>query len=90
MTPQLASDIFRGALWTSLESAGPILIAMTAVAVVFGVIQAATQVQDSSVTFTPKLAAALGVMWFGAAWMASAMGGFMHKALLAIPWIVAQ
>jgi flagellar biosynthetic protein FliQ len=90
MTPALAADMFRAALWTTLEVAGPVLGAMTLVAVVFGVLQAATQVQDSSVSFTPKLAAALGVMWFGAAWMASMMGGFMHKALLAIPWMVAR
>ena len=32
---------------------------MTIVAIIFGVLQAATQVQDASVSFTPKLAAAL-------------------------------
>jgi flagellar biosynthesis protein FliQ len=90
MTPALASDLFRAALWTTLEVAGPILGAMTLAAVVFGVLQAATQIQDASVSFTPKLVAALAVMWFGAAWMAAAMGGFMHQVLIAIPWMVAR
>ena len=90
MSPAVASDLFRAALWTTFTSVSPVLGAMTLVAIVFGVLQAATQVQDASVTFTPKLTAALAVMWFGSTWIASSMGAFMHKALLAIPWMVAR
>jgi flagellar biosynthetic protein FliQ len=90
MTPVIASDLFRTALWVALEVAAPLLATMTAVAVIFGVLQAATQVQDASVSFTPKLAAALALLWVGAPWMASILGGFMHKALTAIPWVVAR
>ncbi len=90
MSPAFASDLFRAALKTTLDVAGPVLGVMTAAAVLFGVLQAATQIQDSSVSFTPKLAAALAVMWLGATWMAERMCTFMQKALLAIPWIVAR
>jgi len=45
-------------------------------------------VQDASVSFTPKVAAAVGAVWFGSTWMVSMLDGFMHKALTAIPWIV--
>lgn len=90
MTPALASDLFRSALLIALQVSAPLLLAMTAAAVVFGVLQAATQVQDASVSFTPKLAAALAVAWLSAAWMVAVLGGFMHKALVAIPWMVAR
>jgi flagellar biosynthesis protein FliQ len=90
MTAALASDLFRSALLVALQVSAPLLLAMTATAVVFGVLQAATQVQDASVSFTPKLAAALAVMWLAAAWMVSLLGSFMHKALVAIPWMVAR
>lgn len=90
MTPTMASDMFRLALSTGLQVGGPILMLMTVVAIVFGILQAATQVQDSSVSFAPKLIAAIAAMWFGAPWMASVFSGFMHKALLAIPWVVAR
>jgi len=90
MTPELAADLFRSALSVAVEVGAPLLVVITAVAVIFGVLQAATQVQDSSVSFTPKLAGALAVIWLGSAWMASMLGGFMHKALVAIPWVVAR
>ncbi len=88
MNSAIASDLFRAALVTAIKVGTPLLGAMTIIAVVFGVLQAATQVQDASVSFTPKLAAALGVLWVGSTWMTATLGGFMHKALIAIPWIV--
>lgn len=44
MTPAVASDLFRSALWVALEVGAPMLGVMAAVAVMFGVLQAATQV----------------------------------------------
>lgn len=90
MTPVLAADLFRSALWTALQVGAPLLVAMTAVAVVMSVLQAATQIQDSSVSFAPKLAAALIVGWLGAPWTARLLSGFMHRAIVAIPWVVAR
>jgi flagellar biosynthetic protein FliQ len=88
MNSALAADLFRAALWTAIKIGGPLLLVMTAVAVVFGILQAATQVQDSSVSFTPKVAAAAATVWLGSTWMISMLNGFMHKAFIAIPWIV--
>ena len=88
MNSAIASDLFRTTLLTAIKVGFPLLGAMTAVAIVFGILQAATQVQDASVSFTPKLAAALGVIWLGSTWMTATLGGFMHQALIAIPWIV--
>jgi len=90
MTPVLAADLFRSALWTALQVGAPLLIAMTTVAVIFSVFQAATQIQDSSVSFAPKLSAALLVGYLGAPWTARLLAGFMHRAIAAIPWIVAR
>lgn len=90
MTPPLAADLFRSVLILALKVSAPLLAVMTITAVVFGVIQAATQVQDSTVSFTPKLAAAVIVAWLGASWMTTTLTAYMHKALTAIPWMVAR
>jgi len=90
MTPALASDLFRSMLMLVLKVVAPLLATMTVTAVLFGIIQAATQVQDSTVSFTPKLAAAIAVAWLGATWMAATLAEFMHRALVAIPWMVAR
>ena len=88
MTSTLASDLFRSTLWTAIEVGGPLLAVLTATAIVFGVLQAATQVQDASVSFTPKIAAATATVWLASTWMISTLGSFMHKAFVGIPWIV--
>jgi flagellar biosynthetic protein FliQ len=88
MNSAIASDLFRSALLTAIKVGLPMLGVMTIVAVIFGILQAATQVQDSSISFTPKLAAALGVVWLGSTWMVATLGAFLHKTLIAIPWIV--
>jgi flagellar biosynthetic protein FliQ len=90
MTPFLAADLFRETLWTCAIAAMPLLGAIAAAALVFGVLQAATQVQDASISFLPKLAMAAVVGWLSAQWMASTMTVLMHKTLLAIPWIVSR
>ncbi|MCL5044369.1 MAG: flagellar biosynthetic protein FliQ [Deltaproteobacteria bacterium] len=90
MTPTLAADLFHSALWLAVELGAPILGCVTAAAVVIGVLQAATQVQDSSISFAPKLAAALLVTWLWAGQAARLLSGFVDKTLGAIPWIVRQ
>lgn len=90
MTPELASDMFRSMLMLALKVSAPLLATMTLAAVLFGIIQAATQVQDATMSFTPKLATAVVVAWLGASWMTATMTEYMHKALTAIPWMVAR
>jgi flagellar biosynthesis protein FliQ len=88
MSPASAATLLHSALLVALEIAAPLLGLMTVTAIVFGILQAATQVQDASVSFTPKLIAALCVMWLLSTWMATTLDGFMRQTLNAIPWIV--
>ena len=90
MTPTLAADLFRSALWTAVQAGAPLLVAMTTVAIICSVFQAATQIQDSSVSFAPKLSTALIVAWLGAPWTARLLSDFMHRAFIAILWMVAR
>jgi len=58
-------------LWTTALVAAPVLIASLAVGLVIGLIQAATSVNEQTLTFVPKLAAiALVLVIFGASMMA--------------------
>lgn len=49
-------------LWTTALVAAPILLATLAVGLVIGVIQAATSVNEQTLTFVPKLAIVAGVL----------------------------
>jgi flagellar biosynthetic protein FliQ len=88
MTPATAATLLHTALLIAIEVAAPLLGLMTITAIFFGILQAATQVQDAIVSFTPKLIAALCVIWLLSTWMAAILGGFMRQTLDAIPWIV--
>jgi flagellar biosynthetic protein FliQ len=50
------------AYWTILWTAGPILGVALAVGLVIGVIQAATSISETTLSFVPKLAVVLVVM----------------------------
>jgi flagellar biosynthetic protein FliQ len=88
MSPEIAADLFRSALTLALKLSAPVLLAMTATAVLFGVLQAATQIQDAAVSFTPKIAAGFVATVLLAPWMLRILIEFMVKTLSAIPMVL--
>jgi flagellar biosynthesis protein FliQ len=66
-------------LWTTALVAAPVLLASLAVGLVIGLVQAATSVNEQTLTFVPKLAAiAIVLVLFGASMM-TLLGDFMHE-----------
>jgi flagellar biosynthesis protein FliQ len=88
MTPATAATLLHAALLIAIEIAAPLLGLMTITAILFGILQAATQVQDAIVSFAPKLVAVLWVIWMLSTWMAATLERFTRQTLDAIPWIV--
>ena len=66
-------------LWVTALVAAPVLIASLAIGLVVGIIQAATSVNEQTLTFVPKLAAiAIVLVIFGASMM-TLLGDFMQE-----------
>jgi flagellar biosynthetic protein FliQ len=65
MTSDGALDLFKKALFIIAQIAGPALLAALIVGIVVGVIQTATQVNESSVSFVLKLLAVVVVLVIG-------------------------
>lgn len=66
-------------LWVTALVAAPVLLASLAVGLVVGIVQAATSVNEQSLTFVPKLAViALVLVVFGAS-MLGLVGDFMNE-----------
>jgi flagellar biosynthetic protein FliQ len=58
-------------LWVAALAAAPVLLATLAIGMVVGIIQAATSVNEQTLTFVPKLAVtAVVLVVFGASMMA--------------------
>jgi flagellar biosynthetic protein FliQ len=83
MTPDSILDLWRGALSTVVAVSAPFLIAGLVVGLVVAVIQTATQLQESVLTFVPKLAAALLVLALGGNWLLDKLGKFTTEAFTA-------
>ena len=71
-------------LWTTALVAAPVLLSALAVGLVVGVIQAATSVNEQTLTFVPKLAViALVLVLFGAS-MLGLIGDFAEEIFVQI------
>jgi len=83
MSPDSLLDLWRSALMTVVTVSAPFLIVGLAVGLTVAVIQTATQLQESVLTFVPKLAAALVVLALAGHWMLDKLGNFTVAAFTA-------
>jgi flagellar biosynthetic protein FliQ len=64
------TGILQETLWLTLELAAPLLIAALVVGLGVSVLQAATQVNEQTLTFVPKIVVTLAVFaWIFPTWM---------------------
>ena len=76
MTPEFVVDIGRQAVETVLMLAGPMLIAGLGVGLLVSIFQAATQINEQTMTFIPKIVAVLVTLLIFAPWMIKIMLAF--------------
>lgn len=83
MSPDSLLDLWRTALTLIVEVSAPFLITGLVVGLAIAVVQTATQLQESILTFVPKLAAALIVIALAGHWMLDRLGRFTTAAFTA-------
>ncbi|MCV0383922.1 MAG: flagellar biosynthetic protein FliQ [Erythrobacter sp.] len=71
-------------LWIAALVAAPILLASLAIGLVIGLVQAATSVNEQTLTFVPKLGAVAFVLVILGASMMALVGDFMQDIFLEI------
>lgn len=69
MTEELVMQIGIEAMKTTIYIAGPMLIAAMAIGILVSLLQAMTQINESTLTFIPKMVAVLVVLVIMAPWM---------------------
>jgi flagellar biosynthetic protein FliQ len=85
MNTAQASDLLSQALLTTAMVAGPILVISLIVGLFVSVIQAATQINEATLTFLPKLIVVAVIMWVGGPWMLGQLITFTRTVILALP-----
>jgi flagellar biosynthesis protein FliQ len=61
---------------------GPVFLVMLGVGLVMGILQAATQVNDTAVGFLPRAAAAAACLWLAGGWMMERMSGYLVQSIV--------
>ena len=72
----MVMDIGQAALRTTLFVAGPMLLAGMVVGLLISIVQAATQVNEMTMTFVPKIVVVFLVMVISLPWTISQLTGF--------------
>ena len=81
-------SIVGAALVTVTKVAGPILVATLAIGLVLSIIQSATQIQESTLTFLPKLVVGGVVIVVTGAWALRTLEGFTRELFNLVPTLL--
>jgi flagellar biosynthetic protein FliQ len=85
MTPDMVVAISRQAIETALFLALPMLGVSLVIGVFISVLQAATQIQEMTLTFVPKILAMFIALLLAFPWMMDKMINFTRDLFMNIP-----
>jgi flagellar biosynthesis protein FliQ len=85
MTPQMVLTIGREALTMLLMISLPVLLSVLVVGLVVSIFQAVTQINENTLSFVPKLVAAVLVFAIAGPWMLSTVVDFIRRTIENIP-----
>ncbi|HEB57572.1 MAG TPA: flagellar biosynthesis protein FliQ [Gammaproteobacteria bacterium] len=88
MTPESVLDIGHEALWVIALISAPLLLSALAVGLVVGMVQAATQIQEMTLTFIPKLMVLALTLLVAGSWMLGVLTDFSITLIQSIPDLI--
>ncbi len=89
MTPESVIAIGQQALWVTMLIAAPMLLSALAIGVLVGMFQAATQINEMTMSFIPKLLVLVVTLSIAGPWMLSVIMKFMRQLVEQIPFLIA-
>ena len=81
MALSMTSDM----MWTAIKLAAPLIGITTLVGLLVSILQTVTQIQESSLTFVPKLIAAAAVLLVMGGWMMTVLAEYAVRLIANIP-----
>ena len=88
MTPESVMTIGRQALELTLLISAPLLLVALAVGLLVSLFQAATQINEMTLSFIPKLVAILGMMVIAGPWMITMPVDYMRRLFENLPFMI--
>lgn len=88
MNAQLVFSTGQQALYLMLMVSAPLLLVVLVVGLVVSIFQAATQINEQTLSFVPKILAAVAVLALAGPWMMTSLVEYLRRMLLSIPGVV--
>lgn len=90
MNNQQIIDVILSSLYLTIELSLPILGVALVIGLIVSIFQAATQINESTLSFLPKIASIILVLIVLSPWMLRKMNDYTHKIYEKIPEIGRQ
>jgi len=88
MDSQQVFTLGQQGLYMLLLVAAPVLLTVLLVGVVVSVFQAATQINEATLSFVPKVVAAVATLAIAGPWMMTQLVDYIQRTLQMIPTVV--
>jgi flagellar biosynthesis protein FliQ len=88
MTPTMVVEIGRQALEVALLVSAPLFIAALVVGLIVSIFQAATQINEATLSFVPKLIAIFLTLILAGPWMITVLTDYIRRLYEGIPGMI--
>ena len=88
MEHQQVLTLGQQALTVLLIVSAPVLVVVLLVGLLVSIFQAATQINESTLSFVPKIVAAVAVLAVAGPWMLTTLVEYMQSTLTSLPKMV--
>ena len=88
MTPETVMTMGRTAMEVTLMVAAPMLLVALIIGLIVSIFQAATQINEATLSFIPKLVGIFVALVVAGPWMLSVMLDYMRNVFTGIPGLI--
>ncbi len=88
MDSQQVFTLGQQGLYLLLMVSAPILLTVLVVGLIVSIFQAATQIHEATLSFVPKIIAAVAVLAVAGPWMLTTLVEYLQRMLQSIPSVV--
>ncbi|MBT8112698.1 MAG: flagellar biosynthesis protein FliQ [Gammaproteobacteria bacterium] len=88
MTPEATLTLLNNALWITVIVAAPLLISVLVIGVFVGMLQAATQINEMTLSFIPKLIVLFLTLLLAGPWMLKTLTNYATNLIINIPTLL--
>jgi flagellar biosynthesis protein FliQ len=88
MSPELVLTIGKQALYVTVMLSAPLLLTALALGLIVSLFQAATQINEASLSFIPKMLGLVAIIYVAGPWMLTLITDYAKDLFASIPNLI--